>query len=94
METQIEQDSKDRRGLRKVLQGQVLSNKMQKTVVVSISTYVRHSAYGKYVRSSKHYMVHDEKSECGVGDRVEIIESRPLSRKKRWRVQKIIERAV
>ena len=82
-----------RRSLQKVEEGIVTSTKMTKTVVVSIVTYKRHAAYGKYVRWTKKYMAHDERSECQVGDRVQIVETRPLSKNKRWRVRSIVERA-
>ncbi len=82
------------RGLMKTQEGYVASNKMAKTVVVTVSTQKRHAQYGKFVRSTKRYMAHDEKNECQIGDRVLIAETRPLSRNKRWRVQQIIERAV
>lgn len=82
------------RGLSKIQEGIVTSNKMQKTVVVSIVSYKKHPQYGKYVRRTKKYMAHDERSECQIGDRVQIVETRPLSKLKRWRVQKIVERAV
>lgn len=81
------------RGLSKTQEGIVTSNKMDKTVVVTIITYKRHRAYGKYVRFTKKYMAHDEKNECQIGDRVLIVESRPLSKSKRWRVRSIVERA-
>jgi small subunit ribosomal protein S17 len=76
-------------GLRKTLVGVVVSTRMQKTVVVAVSSKVRHSKYRKYVSSRKKYMVHDEHQECRVGDEVEIVETRPLSRLKRWRLSEI-----
>ena len=82
------------RGLTKLQEGIVTSNKMQKSVVVSIVSYKKHASYGKYVRRTKKYTAHDERNECQVGDRVQIVECRPLSKTKRWRVQKILERAV
>jgi small subunit ribosomal protein S17 len=81
------------RGERKVRQGVVASNKMQKTVVVRVDRSVRHPLYGRIVRSSRTFKAHDEHNECNVGDRVEIRETRPLSKEKRWRVSRIIERA-
>jgi len=75
------------------VEGLVVSNKMQKTVVVEASTLVRHPKYGKYFKKYKKYKAHDEGSECGIGDRVQIVECRPLSREKRFRVNKIIEKA-
>ena len=82
------------RGLSKVQEGIVSSNKMDKSVVVTIVSYKKHASYGKYVRNTKKYMAHDEKNECQIGDRVLIVEGRPLSKNKRWRVQKIVEKAV
>ena len=84
----------NKRGILKSQEGFVTSNKMNKTVVVSIVSYQKHPQYGKYVRRTKKYMAHDERSECQVGDRVAIVETRPLSKLKRYRVQKILERAV
>jgi len=74
-------------------EGVVVSAKMTKTVVVQVDRLVRHSTYGKRLRRHERYKAHDEKSECREGDRVLIIESRPLSRDKRWRVSKIVARA-
>ena len=79
-------------GRRRVKQGRVLSDKMQKTVVVEVQTLSRHRLYGKVVRSRKRYKAHCEQGECGVGDMVEIAESRPLSRDKRWKVAKVLRR--
>jgi len=73
--------------------GQVVSDKMNKTVVVVVKTRKRHSLYDKVVQVTKRYKAHDEKGECHVGDRVQIMESRPLSREKRWVVEAILERA-
>jgi small subunit ribosomal protein S17 len=72
------------------LVGKVTSNKMNKTVVVEISSTKRHPLYGKVVRSSKRLKAHDEKNECRVGDLVEIVESKPVSKEKRWAVARII----
>jgi small subunit ribosomal protein S17 len=77
---------------RKVLVGRVTSDKMNKTVVVAVERTVRHPLYGKVLRRVKKYKAHDEQNECQVGDRVRIIESRPLSRHKRWRVIEILDR--
>jgi small subunit ribosomal protein S17 len=82
------------RRMHKERQGVVLSNRMQKTVVVSVERTVRHPKYLKYLKRRTKVKVHDEKSECRVGDRVLIVETRPLSRDKRWRVSRILERAV
>jgi small subunit ribosomal protein S17 len=78
---------------RKRLMGVVTSDKMDKTVVVEVATTQRHPLYGKVVRMVKKYKAHDENNECQVGDRVQIIESRPISRHKRWSVVSILERA-
>ena len=82
------------RGLRRERQGVVLSNRMQKTVVIAVERTVRHPRYGKYFKRRAKVKAHDEKNECRIGDRVLIVESRPLSREKRWRVSRILERAV
>jgi len=82
------------RGMRKERQGVVLSNRMQKTVVVSVERTVLHPKYKKYLKRRTKLKAHDEANACQVGDRVSIVESRPLSRDKRWRVAKILERAV
>lgn len=78
---------------RKRLVGIVTSDKMDKTVVVEVATTKRHQRYGKVVRNIKKYKVHDESNECRAGDRVQIIESRPISRTKRWSVVSVLERA-
>jgi len=79
---------------RKTLVGSVLSGgKMQKTVTVSIERLAKHSFYGKYVKRHVKYAAHDEKNECKTGDKVVIVETRPLSKTKRWRVQQILEKA-
>lgn len=79
---------------RKTLIGVVSSDKMQKTVVVTVTHKIRHPMYKKYISRRVKYKAHDERSEAKVGDRVMLIETRPLSREKRWSVQKIIEKAV
>jgi len=76
---------------KKVYSGKVISNKMEKTVVVAVSRTVRHPLYGKTVRKITKFKAHDEENKCRVGDSVEIIESRPLSKDKKWQVIKIIE---
>ncbi|MCI0395154.1 MAG: 30S ribosomal protein S17 [Chloroflexi bacterium] len=78
---------------RKRLTGTVTSDKMDKTVVVAVETIKRHPIYGKVMRQVKKYKAHDEANACQIGDRVEIIESRPISRHKRWAVVSILERA-
>ena len=81
------------RNLRKTLVGVVTSDKMDKTVVVTIKDRVKHPLYNKIVDKSVKYKAHDEKNECGVGDKVQIMECRPLSKDKNWRVVEIIEKA-
>jgi small subunit ribosomal protein S17 len=73
--------------------GKVVSNKMTKSVVVTIERQVRHGAYGKQLRLTSRFMAHDEESTAKVGDRVALVQSRPLSRRKRWVVTRVIERA-
>ena len=75
------------RGLQKTREGVVISDKMDKSVIVEVSRTVLHPVYQKYVRKRTRFMAHDETNACKVGDRVRIIESRPLSRRKRWRIQ-------
>lgn len=82
-----------KRGIKKTLTGSVVSDRMDKTAVVSVERLVRHSLYGKYVKRRVKYMAHDAKGECKVGDRVRIVECRPLSRLKRWRVKEVLEKA-
>jgi small subunit ribosomal protein S17 len=81
------------RNFRKQRTGTVVSDKMDKTVVVSIVNRVKHPVYGKTVNRTKRLKAHDEKNECGVGDTVRIMETRPLSKDKRWRVVEIVEKA-
>ncbi|MGH3388976.1 MAG: 30S ribosomal protein S17 [Actinomadura sp.] len=81
------------RGNRKVREGLVVSDKMDKTVVVAVEDRVKHALYGKIIRRTTKYKVHDESNECGVGDRVRLMETRPLSATKRWRVVEILEKA-
>lgn len=81
------------RNLRKTRVGIVSSDKMDKTVVVSIKDRVRHPLYGKIINRTVKYKAHDEENACGVGDKVLIMETRPLSRDKRWRVVEVIEKA-
>lgn len=81
------------KGRKKILTGVVVSDKMDKTVVVRVERRVKHPLYKKYVRRHKKYYAHDPKNECKVGDVVEIIESRPLSRLKRWRVLRTVVKA-
>lgn len=81
------------KGRKKILTGVVVSDKMDKTVVVRVERRVKHPLYKKYIRRHKKYYAHDPKNECKIGDIVEIIESRPLSRLKRWRVLKTLVKA-
>ena len=81
------------RGRRKTREGLVLSDKMDKTVVVEVEDRVKHALYGKVMRQTSRLKVHDEQNECGVGDRVQIMETRPLSATKRWRVVEVLEKA-
>jgi small subunit ribosomal protein S17 len=79
-------------GKRKVQTGLVVGDKMNKTVVVEVRTMVMHPHFKKYLRRRRIYKAHDERNDCHIGDKVEIVESRPLSKTKRWRVQKILEK--
>ena len=81
------------RNLRKERVGLVISNKMEKSIVVSEVKRVKHPMYGKFVLKTKKYIVHDEKNDCNIGDTVRIMETRPISRSKCWRIVEIIERA-
>ena len=81
------------RGRRQVLIGTVVSDKMDKTVVVKVERTVVHRLYQRYMKRTSKFTAHDEKNECRLGDRVSIVQSRPLSKSKRWRVREIVERA-
>ncbi len=81
------------RNQRKVRQGRVVSDKMQKTVVVAIESLVEHPLYGKRMKQTTRFHAHDQDNECREGDVVEIMETRPLSKTKRWRVTRVLERA-
>ena len=81
------------RGFRKMREGVVISDKMDKTVVVVVEDRVKHSLYGKVIRRTSSLKAHDEQNSCGVGDRVLMMETRPLSATKRWRVMEILEKA-
>jgi len=83
-----------KRGSRRELIGTVVSDKMEKTVVVLVGRLVKHQLYQKYVRRRSRFAAHDENNDCRIGDKVLITESRPLSKRKKWRVVKIIEKAV
>lgn len=81
------------RNLRKVRTGKVVSNKMDKTIVVAIENHVKHPVIGKIVKRTYKLKAHDEKNECTIGDTVRVMETRPLSKDKRWRLVEIVERA-
>ena len=91
--TVTEAQTEARDGRRKVREGLVVSDKMDKTVVVLVEDRVKHALYGKVLRHTSKLKAHDEQNQCGVGDRVQIMETRPLSATKRWRVVEILERA-
>jgi small subunit ribosomal protein S17 len=88
-----EQQAADGRGRRKVREGLVVSDKMQSTVVVAVSEPVRHARYNKTVERTKRLYAHDERFDAKVGDRVRVMETRPMSKLKRWRVTEVVERA-
>jgi small subunit ribosomal protein S17 len=81
------------RNLRKARVGKVVSNKMDKTIVVAITDNVKHPLYGKIVKRTRKLKAHDENNDCNIGDRVKVMETRPLSKDKRWRLVEIVERA-
>lgn len=81
------------RGNRKVRTGQVVSDKMDKTIVVAVETFVTHKLYKKQLKKTSKFKAHDENNECRVGDKVKIMETRPLSKDKRWRLVEVIEKA-
>ncbi|MBS1543717.1 MAG: 30S ribosomal protein S17 [Bacteroidetes bacterium] len=81
------------RNLRKERVGKVVSNKMQKTITIAIDRKVKHTIYGKFMNKTTKLMAHDEKNEAGIGDTVRIMETRPLSKNKRWRLVEVIEKA-
>jgi small subunit ribosomal protein S17 len=81
------------RNARKVREGLVVSDKMDKTVVVEVEDRVKHALYGKVMRRTSRLKAHDENNDCGIGDRVQLMETRPLSATKRWRVVSVLERA-
>ena len=81
------------RNARKVREGLVVSDKMDKTVVVEVEDRVKHALYGKVMRRTSRLKAHDENNDCGIGDRVQLMETRPLSATKRWRVVQVLERA-
>ena len=81
------------RNLRKTRVGKVVSNKMDKTIVVAVENHVKHPLYGKIVKKTYKLKAHDENNDCGIGDTVKVMETRPLSKDKRWRLVNIIEKA-
>jgi len=83
----------EKRGIRKTRSGVVVSDKMDKTIVVAIRTRVKHPLYGKIMNRTTKLKAHDENNECGVGDRVTVMETRPISREKHWRLVEIVEKA-
>ena len=91
--SEAQNTQEEARGTRRVRQGRVVSDKMDKTVVVTVESRVRHPLYGRIVRRTKRYKAHDETNQYHVGDLVEIVECRPLSREKNWRVSRLIEAA-
>ena len=88
-----EETTTEQRGARKVLQGIVVSDKMDKTIVILVEDRVKHSLYGKVMTKSSRLKAHDETNDAGIGDRVRVMETRPLSATKRWRLIEIVERA-
>ena len=84
----------EERNLRKVMNGTVVSNKMDKTIVVAVETSVKHPIYGKIVKKTYKLKAHDEENQCQIGDKVKVMETRPLSKDKRWRLVEVVEKAV
>ena len=82
------------RGLRKKKIGRVVSDKMDKTIVVAVETKVRHPLYGKTMNRTTKFKAHDEENKCEIGDKVKVMETRPLSKDKRWRVVEVVEKAI
>ena len=89
----MEQAAEQARSLRKERVGRVVSNKMTKSITVAIERKVKHPIYGKFMKKTTKLMAHDENNECSIGDTVRIMETRPLSKNKRWRLVEIIEKA-
>jgi len=81
------------RNLRKVRVGRVVSDKMEKSCVIAVERKIKHPKYGKFMKKTTKLMVHDESNECGIGDTIRVMETRPLSKNKRWRLIEIIEKA-
>jgi len=82
------------RNLRKEKIGIVVSNKMQKTITIMVERKVKHPIYGKFLKKSTKFSAHDENDECNIGDKVKVMETRPLSKNKRWRLVEILEKAI
>ncbi|MDB9774782.1 30S ribosomal protein S17 [Vicingaceae bacterium] len=82
----------EKRNLRKERIGVVLSNKMEKSITIAVESKVKHPIYGKFIKKTSKFMAHDEKNECSIGDTVKIMETRPLSKSKNWRLVEIIEK--
>ena len=89
----VEQPTAEKRNLRKVRQGIVTSNKMQKTITVTVEYTEKHAKYSKFVKRSRKFTAHDEQESSGIGDMVRIMETRPLSKNKCWRLVEVLERA-
>jgi small subunit ribosomal protein S17 len=90
--TEAETAEKSDRGRRKTKIGEVVSNKMDKTVSVAVEKRIQHPVYKKFFKKTTKFMAHDEKNECNIGDKVKIMETRPLSKNKRWRLVEVIEK--
>jgi small subunit ribosomal protein S17 len=89
----MEQTTLEPRGRRKTRIGTVTSNKMEKTITISVERKVKHALYGKFLKKTSKFMAHDEKNECTIGDTVKIMETRPLSKNKCWRLVEVLEKA-
>ena len=88
----MENITTEKRGLRKERTGVVISTKMNKSIVVAVERKVKHAMYGKFIKLTSKFMAHDEKNECSIGDVVRIMETRPLSKLKRWRLIEVVEK--
>ncbi|MBC8173990.1 MAG: 30S ribosomal protein S17 [Chitinophagales bacterium] len=88
----MEEQEEQLRNSRRTIMGLVTSNKMEKTITVTVERKIKHSKYGKFLKKSKKYHAHDDKNDANVGDKVKIMETRPLSKLKRWRLVEIVER--
>lgn len=86
-------ENNNNRNSRKEVVGKVVSNKADKSIIVMVERKVKHPVYGKFIKKSTRFMAHDEKNQCKTGDIVQLMETRPLSKNKRWRLEKILERA-